>query len=48
MLGGVDPASSQQVAGAQQPKLHPTKNFTIRDMYNPTVSLKRCRQQVEA
>jgi hypothetical protein len=38
VLGGVDPSSSQQVAGAQQPKLHPTRNFSIRDMYNPTVS----------
>lgn len=38
VLGGIDPSSSQQVAGAQQPKLHPTRNFGIRDMYNPTVS----------
>lgn len=40
VLGGVDPESSQQVAGAQQPKLHPTKNFDMREMYTPLV---RCR-----
>jgi len=37
VLGGVDPESSQQVAGAQQPKLHPTKNFDMREMYTPLV-----------
>jgi hypothetical protein len=38
-LGGVDPEASQQVAGAQQPKLHPTRNFGVGDTYDPAVSL---------
>lgn len=38
VLGGIDPASSQQVAGAQQPKLHPTRNFNVGESYDPLVS----------
>lgn len=37
VLGGVDPNASQLVAGATQPKLHPTRNFQQQDMYDPTV-----------
>lgn len=37
MLGGVNPEASQLEAGAQQPKLHPTKDFKHGDMYDPMV-----------
>jgi hypothetical protein len=38
VLGGVDPEASQQVAGAQQPRLHPAKNFAVGETYDPAVS----------
>jgi hypothetical protein len=37
VLGGVNPEASQQEAGAQQPKLHPTRDFRHGEVYQPTV-----------
>lgn len=38
VLGGVDPEASQLEAGAQQPKLHPTRDFKQGEVYDPAVS----------
>eukprot|EP00775_Hariotina_reticulata_P002446 gene2446-2749_t len=35
VLGGVNPEASQKEAGAQQPKLHPTRDFRQGDSYQP-------------
>lgn len=35
VLGGVDPEQADEEAGAQQPKLHPRRNFTPGDTYDP-------------
>ncbi|KAI8470618.1 MAG: hypothetical protein J3K34DRAFT_458747 [Monoraphidium minutum] len=35
VLGGVNPETADQEAGAQQPKLHPRKNFRPGDTYEP-------------
>jgi hypothetical protein len=37
VLGGVNPEAAQQEAGAQQPKLHPTRDFRHGEVYEPTV-----------
>lgn len=37
VLGGVDPEAAQQEAGAQQPKLHPSRDFRHGEVYEPTV-----------
>jgi hypothetical protein len=36
-LGGVDPNATMVFGGQNQPGVHPTRKFTVRDMYNPTV-----------
>jgi hypothetical protein len=37
VLGGVNPEASQKEAGAQQPKLHPTRDFRQGDLYQSQV-----------
>jgi len=44
VLGGVNPEASQKEAGAQQPKLHPTRDFRQGDLYQPQVSSRRLQQ----
>eukprot|EP00878_Enallax_costatus_P007561 GHUV01007918.1.p1 GENE.GHUV01007918.1~~GHUV01007918.1.p1 ORF type:complete len:276 (+),score=84.35 GHUV01007918.1:161-988(+) len=48
VLGGVNPEASQQEAGAQQPKLHPTRDFKQGDMYDPSDLTPLSREEQES
>lgn len=46
VLGGVNPEASQQEAGAQQPKLHPTRDFRHGELYDAAVGAAAGRHEV--
>uniref|UniRef100_A0A383WBV7 Small ribosomal subunit protein bS18c n=1 Tax=Tetradesmus obliquus TaxID=3088 RepID=A0A383WBV7_TETOB len=48
VLGGVDPEAAQQEAGAQQPKLHPSRDFRHGEVYEPTELSPLAREEAEA